>query len=234
MSIVQGQQYQAQQAAQFAQSVGQLQKGGLNATSLNQIIQGGASSGLPIAQGIQGGGKQAIQQLNAIQAQIQSSAAKLGDAGGPAMYQAGVAAGQGLAQGIKSQLGSVDSAIQQLAQSITNSIKKALHISSPSQVFAGFGMALPQGLAQGVDAGSAVAEAAVSRMGNRAAGAYHPGAFSGGGSGGSGSGTVINVTMHVQGSVMSENDLVSTVQNGLLKQGLQNWRTGIVPQGRAA
>ena len=42
---VQGMQYQAQQQQMFAQQVGQLKKMGLNATSLNQIVQSGAISG---------------------------------------------------------------------------------------------------------------------------------------------------------------------------------------------
>ena len=150
--------------AQFAKVIGQLGKGGLNATSLNQFVQAGTSS-LPQALGLEQGGKGAISQVNAAESQIQSSAAKLGDVGGTAMYQAGVAAGQGLAAGLKASLSSVNSAISQMAASIVATIKKDLKISSPSQVFAGFGMALPQGVAQGVDAGSAIAAAAVARMG---------------------------------------------------------------------
>ena len=97
-------------------------------------------------------------------------------------------------------------------------------------------MTIPQGVALGVDAGSSIAEAAVSRMGQRAAGAYHPGGFSGGHGGGSGSG---NVTIHnethvtVQGSVMAEHDLANTVQNVLLKKGSNNWQAGLVLPGRS-
>ena len=37
--------------------------------------------------------------------------------------------------------------------------------------------------------------------------------------------------MTVQGSVMSEHDLTTTVQNGLLKLGNRNWQTGAVLPG---
>ena len=131
-ATITGLQQMAADQAQFASVIGQLGKGGLNATSLNQFVQAGASS-LPQALGLEQGGKGAIGQVNKLESQIQSSAAKLGDAGGPAMYQAGVQAGQGLAQGIKSQLGTVTAAIQQLAQPITTAIKKALNSHSPSR-----------------------------------------------------------------------------------------------------
>src|ERR1035441_4307615 len=45
-------------------------------------------------------------------------------------------------------------------------------LRAPSVVFAEIGGYLPQGLAQGVDAESAVAESAVSRLAARTAGAY--------------------------------------------------------------
>jgi len=225
--------------SQFAQQIGQLQKMGLNATSLSQLVQGGASSGLPVAEGLTSGGKSAITQINQLESQIQSSASKLGDAGGPAMYQAGVQAGQGLAEGIKSQLSSVDAAISKMANEITSTIKKDLKISSPSQVFAAFGMALPQGIAQGVDAGSPVAEAAVGRMGQRTAGAFHPGvsrghdgAFAGGGGGGGNVTIINNTTVTVQGSVTTENDLLSKLQAVQLKKANANWQGGWQLPGR--
>ena len=233
-ATISGMQSMAADQKAFAQQVGQLKSMGLNATSLNQIVQSGASSGLPVAQGLTSGGKGAISQINALEAQIHASAAKLGDEGAGPMYAAGVAAGQGLAGGIKASLGSVDAAMKALSAAMVADLKKDLKISSPSQVFAGFGMAIPQGLAAGVDAGSGIAAAAVGRMGSRAAGAFHPG-YSGG-SGGSGSGgvgnTVINVSMNIQGSVMSENDLANTVQRAFNKRGNNNWQTGIVLPGR--
>ena len=231
-STVTGMQAQAADQKQFTQVIGQLSKDKLNPTSLNQFTQAGVSS-LPQALGLAQGGKAAISQVNAAESSIQASARKLGDVGGTAMYQAGVQAGQGLATGLKSALGSVESAIEQMASQIKATIKKDLKISSPSQVFAGFGMALPQGLAQGVNAGSGIAESAVARMGNRVASAYHPGYSGGHGGGGAGdTHTTVNVTMHIQGSVMSENDLISTVQRGLLKKSNSNWQAGIVIPGR--
>ena len=243
-TLVQGQQMQAQQAAMFAKAVGQDKKLGLNATSLNQIVQSGASAGLPVAQGIAQGGKSTVAQLNALQAQIHASAAKLGDEGAGPMYQAGVQAGQGLAEGIKASLGSVDAAISQMAKSMVATIEKDLKIHSPSLVFAERGAMVPAGVAMGVDAGAGQAAAAVGRMGSRMTGAYHPamayaGGFGGGHGGGSGSGsgsgggdTHVTVNMTVMGSVSTQNDLINAVQRGLLKKGSNNWQVGVIRPGR--
>jgi hypothetical protein len=157
------------------------------------------------------------------------------------MYQAGVQAGQGLAQGLQSQLGAVDGAMQQIASSMIATIKKDLKIHSPSEVFAELGGQVPAGAAMGVDAGAGQAAAAVSRMGSRMAGAYHPSlAYAGhGGGAGAGSGGGGNITYHtdvhvtVMGNVSTQNDLITAVKKGLLKTGSQNWQTGIVRPGRA-
>ena len=41
-----------------------------------------------------------------------------------------------------------------------------------------------------------------------------------------------NHTWNIQGSVMSEQNLMSTVQNGLLRLGSNNWQTGVIFPGR--
>ena len=162
--VISGMQSQVTQLKQFQQQIAELKKMGLNATSLSQIVQAGPSQGLGLAQAITSGGKQAVAQLNSLQSQIKASASKLGDSAGPAMYQAGVDAAQGLAAGLKSQLASVDAAISQLAQSIVNTIKKALKSHSPSLVMAEIGLSIPQGVAMGIDQGAHLAAGASSRL----------------------------------------------------------------------
>src|SRR5208282_3950553 len=51
-ATVQGLQSMAADQKAFATQIGQLQKQGLNATSLSQLVQGGASAGLPITSGL--------------------------------------------------------------------------------------------------------------------------------------------------------------------------------------
>jgi hypothetical protein len=239
-TTIQGMQQMAADQKAFAAQIGELQKEGLNSASVNQLVQGGATSGLPVTAGLVGN-KSAIAQINKLEAQIKSSASKLGDEGAPAMYQAGVQAGQGLASGIESQLGTVDAAIKNMAQSMVNTMKSALKSKSPSQVFAEIGMSAPQGAAMGVDQGTHLAAAAVGRMGSQMAGAYHPGLSYGhaggygGGHGGGGSTTIIyhtDVHMVVQGSVAAQNDLVSAVRKGIRKTANNNWQAGVIPPGR--
>jgi TP901 family phage tail tape measure protein len=234
-ATISGMKNMAADQAQFARTVAQLKKEGLNATSLTQIVQAGPSA-LPMAQGLAQGGKSAIQQVNQLESQIHASAAKLGNTAAGPMYQAGVAAGQGLAQGIKSQLGAVEAAMKQLADAMVAAVKKALKSHSPSLIMADVGMGIPQGLGMGVDRGAPAAVGAMNRMGSRLAawrppaGYGHPaaGGYHGGGT------THIAVTNYISGHVMTEHDLVSVVQNGLLTRGNQNWQAGVVLPGRAA
>lgn len=123
-AVVTGMQYQAQQAAQFADQVGKLQKMGLNATSLSQIVQAGPDQGLGIAQGISSSGAGTVKQLNMYEKQIQASAAKIGDAGAPAMYQAGKDSLAGLASGLKADLGQIDKTMEKIAHQMVASVSK--------------------------------------------------------------------------------------------------------------
>jgi TP901 family phage tail tape measure protein len=226
-ATISGMKSMAADQKQFAQVIAQLKKQGLNATSLSQIVQAGPSA-LPMALGLAQGGKGAIGQVNQLERQIHASAAKLGNSAAGPMYQAGVDAGKGLAQGIKSQLGAVEAAMRRLAQAMVAAVKHQLKSHSPSLVFRDIGMGLPQGLALGVDAGSGVAEASVRRMGQRAVHAWPGGGH--GGHGGGGHTTIIQV----QGHVMAEHDLVNLVQEHVLTKANNNWQTGWRLPGRAA
>lgn len=123
-NMVTGMQNQADTQSQFTTAIGDLRKKGLNATELNQLVQGGAAAGLPIAQGIDAGGKQAISQLNAVQAKIRASSAKLGDEAAPVMYQAGKDATAGLAKGLKADLAQVDKDMQKIANTMVAAVQK--------------------------------------------------------------------------------------------------------------
>lgn len=237
-ATIAGMQSMAADQKQFASTVASLKKQGLNATSLSQIVQAGPSA-LPQALGLAQGGKGAISQVNALEQQIHASAARLGSTAAGPMYQAGVDAGKGLAMGIKSQLGSVEAAIKQLAQSMVGAIRHALKSHSPSLVFAEVGLSIPQGVAMGVDQGTGTAMSAMGRMGSRLsmapfrppAGYGHPaagGSFSGGGGHGGTEQININVKVMVDG-----HELASVVQEKVLTKSNNNWQSGIILPGRA-
>jgi hypothetical protein len=128
-----GMQQMAADQTAFAQQLAQAQKMGLNATSLSQIAQGGAQSGLPVLEGLTGpGGAGSVSAINAAEKQIMKAAAKTGDIGGPAVYQAGQQAGAMIASGLKSQLGAVEAAIGAIAKGIVATLDKDLGIHPAS------------------------------------------------------------------------------------------------------
>jgi TP901 family phage tail tape measure protein len=242
ITTIQGMQAQAADAKAFAQQVAQLQKDKLNPTSLNQIVQSGASSGLPVAEGLTQGGKSAITQLNSIESQILSSSRKLGSVGAPAMYQSGVQIGEGIAEGLKSDLSKIESAMATVAEKAVEAIKKKMKISSPSGVMVPIGMEIPAGLAAGIDAGTGTAMAAMLRMGGQVSGWHAPaaGAAAGGGhaapyggyAGGSGGGQGVTVHNHyethvtVQGTVTAQTDLLESLRGLQLQHASNNWQGG--------
>jgi hypothetical protein len=70
----------------------------------------------------------------------------------------------GLVNGIRSAAGRVTGAMRDIARTARAALEGALGIESPSRVFAGLGMQIPRGLAQGVERGAPIAAAAVDDM----------------------------------------------------------------------
>ena len=116
----------------FASALTKLKGEGLNATSLSQLAQAGVSAGLPAAQGLASGGKAAVQQVNALEAQIIKASQQIGGVGGTAMYQAGLAVTNGLASGLKAQLKQVDAEMTKIADQIIATVQHKLGTSSKS------------------------------------------------------------------------------------------------------
>jgi len=202
--VISGMQQQAAQVKAFTAAIKQLKAEGLNATSLSQIVQAGSASGLPVAQALLSGGKQSVTQVNQLESQIKSSAAQLGDAAAPAMYQAGVQAGQGLAAGIKSQLAAVQAAMKQLADSMVAEIKKDLKSHSPSLLMAEIGESIPQGVAVGISRAAHVAVGASAALAARTTQPW------GGGSGGGARGGDLHV--HFEAMVHTQDTARQVVQ----------------------
>jgi hypothetical protein len=136
-ATIQGMQLQAQDQSSYAAQLTQLKKMGLNATSLSQLSQEGASAGLPEAMGLAQGGKGAIAQANAAETQILAASKQIGAVGGTAMYQAGEQAGQGLDTGLKAALTSLDKMISADAQAAITKVQKVLGTGTSSSSSSG-------------------------------------------------------------------------------------------------
>lgn len=192
--VISGMQYQLSQVKQFTAQIKQLKKDGLNATSLSQIIQSGAGPGSQVASALLQGGKAAVSQINSLQKQLKTSASQLGDEAAPAMYQAGVQAGQGLASGLRSESGAIASAMRALVAEMIATAKDALKSHSPARVMIPIGESVPMGVAVGIDRAAHIAIAA---SGRAAAATVQPWAHGGWGRGGG------DLHIHLPGVVSS-------------------------------
>lgn len=147
---------------------------------------------------------------------------------------------EGFLRGIESAAGGLLGEVSHLAGEVSGAFSKVLGILSPSRVFYQHAVNTLQGYINGVRAKSPELLALMRELGGHAgsgfggAGAYGALAGAGGPSlaGGGGGAPVYNVTVHVAGSVLSEQNLVAAVQEGLLRRNLVNANSGIWPGNR--
>lgn len=134
------------------------------------------------------------------------------------LYNAGQQVLQGFINGIKSAIGGVISTISGAASSAISAAKGILHINSPSLVFHEIGLGVMEGFANGIAAGTGPT---VAQMGASAGGVINAGAVAAPMAAGAGGGGA-SITINVSGSVLSENDLIETVRQGLIRVGKRN------------
>src|ERR1700677_894371 len=147
--LISGMQAQVTQTKQFTADLTKLKKEGLNTAFLDQLAQSGAATGDPIAESILGGGKGAIQQLNSLQSQMNTAAKALGVTASNAVYEPAADITKGLAAGLKSQLGAVNSSIGSLSKDITHDLDAALGGGAAAAAFKG-GAEIGQEMAAGI------------------------------------------------------------------------------------
>lgn len=141
-----------QASQQFAKTLADLRKKGLNLTTYRQLVEAGVDTGGPIAQALLEGGTGAIKEINSLTSQLGVTAKNLGAASARELYQAGVDSAQALVRGLQSQAKALASAAKKLADQIVKYLKRALKIKSPSQKLADeVGQFLPLGVAQGIE-----------------------------------------------------------------------------------
>lgn len=156
-------------AQRYSALIKKLRKEGLNATSIQQLLDAGVDGGLSTAEAIQAGGLSAIGQINHLTTQLQTAGGSLGDAMAKSFKQAGINAADGLVEGLKAKQKELDRAADRLGRLLAAAVKKALGIKSPSRVFRGIGDNTIKGLALGLD------EVYVKRQGTRLATALQAG-----------------------------------------------------------
>lgn len=140
-----------EQAKQYGALIKALMAAGLNQTAIQQLIDAGVEGGLGTAQAILEGGPAAISEINALQAELSAQGASLGSAAASSLYDAGIAAAQGLVDGLAANADALAKQAKKLARALVKAVKKALGIESPSKVFKDLGKQTVRGLAIGLD-----------------------------------------------------------------------------------
>lgn len=158
-------------AQQFAANVQSLIDMNVNETTLQQIIAAGVDGGFAVARALAAGGTGAVDQVNTIQAQLQTAGQTLGNSASSTLYDAGIQAAQGLVAGLQSQQNILEETARNMAAAMTKAIKKKLKIKSPSRVFTEIGDYTTQGLVKGLSDTAAI-ENAASKMSNAVVSGY--------------------------------------------------------------
>jgi hypothetical protein len=95
---------QADQAKTFSTKVQTLISMGLSETAIGQVLAAGADAGTAIAEEIIAGGAEAVQKIEVLVAATAKAAEELAVAGRVAFYDAGLAQGQALVDGVKAAI----------------------------------------------------------------------------------------------------------------------------------
>lgn len=143
---------QAARADRFDAAIRALRgTGGLNQTTLKQLLEAGPDAGLAAAEALVAGGAGTIAEVNALTQKIAAQGQALGDRMSKDFNQAGVNAQAGLVKGLEKNAGKAEATGRRLANRILRAFKKRLGIKSPSTEFALAGRQVVEGLQIGVD-----------------------------------------------------------------------------------
>lgn len=152
------------QAANWNAVVSKLQALGLKREAIDQLLAAGPEQAMKNAKLILDQGKSGVDQINGFMTSIQNSGNSLAANLGNQFYASGIAAAQGMINGLKAKKSELDEAIKSIATRIVKALKKELKIKSPSQVFFGLGQMVPAGFAGGIDRGAVEVSSSLSRM----------------------------------------------------------------------
>ncbi|GAA5154807.1 hypothetical protein GCM10023340_38940 [Nocardioides marinquilinus] len=123
----------------------------LSETAIQQLLDQGPEAALATAEAIAAGGASAINDINALQAQIAAAGGGLGQTMAKEFKQAGIQAAAGLVAGLEREQRRLDRVAIRIGDRLAQAIRKALGIKSPSRVFRSVGEQTMAGLAIGLD-----------------------------------------------------------------------------------
>lgn len=154
----------ASRAKAFAGKLRGLLAAGIPAGLVQEVASLGTVQGSSVADALLSGSQQQIGQLASDYQGIDTYSKQIGDIVAGSMYDAGIAAQQGILQGLLNDQ-AIQTAADQLAEKLTKAVKKSLGIKSPSRVFRNeVGKYLPQGIVAGIDDGQRALDRRVASM----------------------------------------------------------------------
>jgi phage-related protein len=139
------------QARHFADVLGRLKKLGLNQEVFDQLAQAGPEAGMAAAEALLGAGQAGIDQVNKLEKDLAAAAKDVGSVASKVMFDNGIHMAEGLVKGLEAQADKIENQMLKIAKSMTDAIKKALGIHSPSRVFKALGSYVGKGFALGLE-----------------------------------------------------------------------------------
>jgi tape measure domain-containing protein len=140
---------------------------GLNDEAYKDFLDKGPAA-IPFLQELLASGKSGVNQINAVNKELDSLGASLGKTAAGNLYNAGIAAAQGLVKGLQSQQNKLEKQMDLIAAAMLRAIKKALGIKSPSREFMTVAEYSVEGLSNGLKKYSHVAAKSAENVGDTA------------------------------------------------------------------
>lgn len=148
----------------FRATLNKLVQKGFGADVVRQIAAQGVEGGTQMAEVLAKAAPKQVREINKTYAAIGKQATGAGSLVSGAMFNAGVRASDGLVKGLRSRRDRIANEIERIGETLVRSIRKALKIKSPSEVFAAIGDQIAAGLAAGIDRAGGEATAASERL----------------------------------------------------------------------
>lgn len=127
-----------------------LRKMGLGKGALQQLMEMDPADAARLGRGLIAGGRNAIRQVNALQADIARSAKGTASAMGRQLYGAGIEAARGMVRGLMRGRKALLRLASRMGHEVAKAVREALKIKSPSRVMDVVGQQTVQGMARGV------------------------------------------------------------------------------------
>ena len=144
---------QVDDTKKFNEQMEILRKRGLNDALYKKLIDQGLDA-LPYINNLVAAGKTGVAEVNKLQKSLETVAKASAKNASSNLYQAGVDTAQGVVDGLKKQLKTVEKQMTALANAMVKALKRELGIKSPSRVTAKIGEQTVAGLVNSLKAGT--------------------------------------------------------------------------------